>query len=60
VLRLSVLDQSPIRAGGTAADAVAETLAYDFKARLRSYQLFAEVFELPDGWSGHPLPEASA
>src|SRR5258707_9420303 len=26
VLRLSVLDQSPIRAGGTAADAVAETL----------------------------------
>src|SRR5882724_5885510 len=26
VLRLSVLDQSPIRSGGTAADAVAETL----------------------------------
>ncbi|HYS94017.1 MAG TPA: MsnO8 family LLM class oxidoreductase, partial [Candidatus Acidoferrales bacterium] len=26
MLRLSVLDQSPIRAGGTAADAVAETL----------------------------------
>jgi alkanesulfonate monooxygenase SsuD/methylene tetrahydromethanopterin reductase-like flavin-dependent oxidoreductase (luciferase family) len=125
VLRLSVLDQSPIRAGGTAADAVAETLelaqacrpgafpsveeaesypyneqgvaiaqharrrtiagapeqvrerltalaheygadelkvvtiAYDFKARLRSYQLLAEVFGLPDRWSGQPLPEAS-
>ena len=67
MLRLSVLDQSPIRAGGTAADAVAETLelkvvttAYDFKARLRSHQLLAEVFGLPDRWSGHPLPEASA
>jgi luciferase family oxidoreductase group 1 len=35
------------------------TIAYDFKARLRSYQLLAEVFGLPDRWSGHPLPEAS-
>jgi hypothetical protein len=100
VLRLSVLDQSPIRAGGTAADAVAETLelaqACDrwgyhrywlaehhasrglagstpevliahiaaqtshLKARLRSYQLLAEVFGLPDRSSGHPLLEASA
>jgi luciferase family oxidoreductase group 1 len=38
VLRLSVLDQSPIRAGGTAADAVAETL---------------ELAQACDGWGYH-------
>jgi alkanesulfonate monooxygenase SsuD/methylene tetrahydromethanopterin reductase-like flavin-dependent oxidoreductase (luciferase family) len=36
------------------------TIAYDFKARLRSYQLLAEVFELPDRPSGRLLPEAPA
>jgi luciferase family oxidoreductase group 1 len=36
------------------------TIAFDFKARLRSYQLLAEVFGLPDRSSGHPLPEVSA
>jgi hypothetical protein len=63
--RLTVLDQSPVASGRTAADAIAETLelapaaaeygvgefvivaiAHDFKARLRSYQLLAEAFEL--------------
>ena len=68
VTRLSVLDQSPIRSGVTAADAVHETLElacldelgrlYDIdefvvvticdrlEARLCSYELLAEVFEL--------------
>jgi hypothetical protein len=36
------------------------TIAYDFKARLRSYQLLATVFGLPDRSSGRLLPEASA
>jgi alkanesulfonate monooxygenase SsuD/methylene tetrahydromethanopterin reductase-like flavin-dependent oxidoreductase (luciferase family) len=36
------------------------TIAFDFKARLRSYQLLAEVFGLSDRSSGHPLLEASA
>jgi alkanesulfonate monooxygenase SsuD/methylene tetrahydromethanopterin reductase-like flavin-dependent oxidoreductase (luciferase family) len=36
------------------------TITYDFKARLRSYQLLAEAFGLPDRSSGHPLPETSS
>jgi alkanesulfonate monooxygenase SsuD/methylene tetrahydromethanopterin reductase-like flavin-dependent oxidoreductase (luciferase family) len=36
------------------------TIACDFKARLRPYQLLAEVFGLPDRSSGRLLPEASA
>jgi hypothetical protein len=53
---LSVLDQSPIRSGGSPAQAIRETLedelvivsiAHEFKARLRSYELLAEAFDLP-------------
>ena len=36
------------------------TIAYDFKARLRSYQLLAEAFGLPDRTSGHPLLETTS
>ena len=45
-LRLGVLDQSPVRSGGTAVDAVYETITHSPKARLRSYELLAEVFGL--------------
>ena len=43
-----------------ADELIVVTITHDFKARLRSYELLAEVFGLPDRWSGHPLPEASA
>lgn len=60
-VRLSVLDQSPVRSGATEADAIQEplelaqaaerlgyhvTITHDPKARLRSYELLAEAFGL--------------
>jgi hypothetical protein len=51
-MRLSVLDQSPVRKDGSAADAVAasggqpQSITYDFQSRLRSYELLAKEFGL--------------
>jgi hypothetical protein len=59
-VKLSVLDQAPIRAGGTPEQAphalasdddvdelVVVSICFDFAARMRSYELLAEAFELP-------------
>lgn len=44
MLKLGVLDQSPVGPGETSVQALRNTLDLDFQQRLHSYELLSELF----------------